>query len=407
MAKARRQPNILRNKRLRLRVVQAAKKYFWYGPGDELMVDAVLATIATRKWRTYPCWLLIMAPPGSGKTDLIDRIEHPNVISISQVTPKSLASGWRGAGGKDPSLLNIANRKVIIIKDFTSILTSPRESRDAIIGILRDAYDGSHSAVFGNIGLVSYKTHFTVIAAVTPIYEHFYSVTQQLGERFLIFRLRAIDPVMVASTSLDNMFKDAARLAELEAALHSYIAKLRMPPLTSLRMPSSQRKRMVDLATLVAGCRTHVHRSGTRKTITTDPQRETAGRLVRQLTQIAFGRAVSCGRLQLNNKDMALAVRIASDCIPTVVSKVIQSLFRINDRHAKRYPTDPAMWYCSPADVQRATHLGVATVKQRLGDLEALGLVKTQGHPRSSYCLRKDYIRAMRELRMWNGQERG
>jgi len=378
------------------------RQYFWFGGNDHQLVDVVLATIAANKWPGYPTWLMVMAPPGSGKTDLLCRMRHEDVLMVSQLTPNSLISGYRGGGG-DPSLLARLDGKIMLVKDFTAILTAPRDARDAVIGILRDAYDGESSRSLGNLGLQTYQARFTVIAAVTPVYEHYYSVAQQLGERFLTFRMRHIDEDRVAKASFDNMQGDDRPLSRIESAFAAYIQHVHVPKISQMIFPNKYRRRLIDLAVLTAACRTHVHRSGPRRAISAAPQKETAGRLVRQLARIMMGIACSRGRANILEADFRIARRLAVDSLPPLTACLLRGLYRLRKECMQKYPGASYRWYVSAPAVRAVVHLNIGTVQQRMEDLEALGILladpTSERHLR--YMLADKYWRKMTEVNLW------
>lgn len=161
-------------------------------PEDELWSsDAMVATIMASKFHknTEPVCVILVAPSGWGKTEMIRPILdwHGVGINFSVATTKALASGSPGAG---KSLLNKLDRRVLVIKDFTTVFSSP-EAKVAFFGTIREAYDGLFDKWSGAMdSSVAPRGRFVIFAGMVPnIYtklEH----DQDLGYRYLLIWLR-------------------------------------------------------------------------------------------------------------------------------------------------------------------------------------------------------------------------
>ena len=134
-------------------------------------IDVIFGTIFANRLNSKPVWLYLVAPPGGGKTEILQSLDGPGreIYSLSQLTPQTLISGQiREKRKSDPSLIPKLDGKVLVIKDFTAILDSKWENVNTITGQLRDAYDGSCKKVFGTGKDDLYESKFGIIAAVTP-----------------------------------------------------------------------------------------------------------------------------------------------------------------------------------------------------------------------------------------------
>ena len=61
---------------------------------------------------------------------------------LSELTENTLLSGLDEKGKPEPSLLMKLKDEVLIFKDFTTILSMPRDRLRAILAQLREIYDG-------------------------------------------------------------------------------------------------------------------------------------------------------------------------------------------------------------------------------------------------------------------------
>src|SRR6185295_20396517 len=128
----------------------------------------------------------------------------------------------------EPSLIPRLNEKVLVIKDFTSILGMNDNDKEEIFSILRDAYDGFCGKVFGNGVERSYKSRFTVIAAVTPSIYDLGPRHSALGERFLKFmmgdNLHHDQEEEIISRAIENVDRDSKIRTELSLVTGTFLS---------------------------------------------------------------------------------------------------------------------------------------------------------------------------------------
>jgi hypothetical protein len=169
--------------------VTAAYRKWLHLPSDEVL-RVMFGCVFANKIQGEPLWMFLVAPPGGSKSELLMSLsKHSMIETTTSITPHTLISGARFNGNVDPSLLSRLNHRILVIKDFTTILTMHYSYRDEIFGVLRDCYDGKTEKVFGTGQKRSYVSHFGILAGVTPKIEEFGSMHQSLGERFLKYRI--------------------------------------------------------------------------------------------------------------------------------------------------------------------------------------------------------------------------
>ena len=169
-------------------------RWLHIAPEDSDLIDYVLAVYVSNEMPGDPLWGLVIDAPGGGKTELLRSLrKRPDAYFLSSLTDKTLISGYRHPKRptKDPSLLPQLHGKVLVIKDLSPLLAMRRETRNTILADFRDAYDGFSDQGRGNIGRVSYEAKFSLLAASTLAIERFDAVDQELGERFVKFRMRS------------------------------------------------------------------------------------------------------------------------------------------------------------------------------------------------------------------------
>ena len=142
----------------------------WLHLEDSSMIDIICGTYIANKFNSDPLWMNIIGPPSSTKTEILRAFDgHCSAKFISNLTPSTLVSGIIPKKGKpDPSLLPQLNDKLVVLKDFTTVLSMRSENQAEILAQLREAYDGQYSKLFGNGKEINWTGRFGLIAACTP-----------------------------------------------------------------------------------------------------------------------------------------------------------------------------------------------------------------------------------------------
>jgi hypothetical protein len=124
---------------------------------------------------------------------------------------------------------------------------------------LREIHDGEFKRDFGTGVTKIWRGRVTVIAAVTPILDRYYSIFGVLGERFLQVRWHRPDSPEAGEWAIEQQGTESVIRTEARAAIQQLFKSIqkRSPVLTS-----EQTTRIASLAEVVAIGRTHVFRSG-------------------------------------------------------------------------------------------------------------------------------------------------
>jgi hypothetical protein len=274
-----------------------------------------------------PAWLFIVAPPGTGKTtmSLMGAAGLPQVIALGDISENTLLSGFYGH--QSPGLLEklgpvteegqtytTNGNAVLLVKDFTTVLSMRHEKRSAILGQLREIHDGEFKRDFGTGVSKIWRGRVTVIAAVTPVLDRYYSIFSVLGERFLQVRWHRPDSPEAGQWAIDQQGSEGAIRQEARDSIQQIFkwAHRRAPLLTG-----EQGKRIASLAEVVALGRTHVFRSGYgNREIEYVPESEANTRISKALAAIARGIAALHGREAVEEQDLQDALRVGFDSLP-------------------------------------------------------------------------------------------
>lgn len=136
-----------------------------------------------------PVWTTLIAPSSGGKTTLLAPLEFLNIcFMLNDLTEKTLVSGYK-VGGKEYSVLKIADRRVVVIPDFTTILTKNAQSKGEILGQLRQVYDGDFIKYTGT-GKIVWKGKIGMLLGCTPSIYRELEGARAMGERFTYFTMQ-------------------------------------------------------------------------------------------------------------------------------------------------------------------------------------------------------------------------
>lgn len=269
-------------------VREAYRKHFHVPDTDT--IDVLFGTVIANRLPGDPIWLFYVAPPGMTKTEYLQSMsDAPEIVAVSTLTPHALVSGANTSAG-DPSLIPQLRDRVLVIKDFTTILNMPQMAREEIFGVLRDAFDGHIAKSFGNGVHREYDAKFGILAGVTPAIDTFLEDEASLGERFLRWRIglpTRIDEHMeylrraAANVTKEVDIRNSLRKIAAEALAYDYQ--------DTVTIPKKIEDRILYLSIWTSIMRGTVIRDRYSKEITFQPFQELGTRLSKQFVKEAKG----------------------------------------------------------------------------------------------------------------------
>lgn len=288
---------------------------------------AFYAGLAAHDLLGQPVWLMLVAPPGCGKTELINPMRGlPNVHLIDSVTPNTLISGRapepNRPRGKEGLLERIGERGIILVPDFSTILAKGREPRRDIFAQFRCIYDGKLRREFGIDGLKNeWRGRITLGAAVTPVFDRHSAAFGALGDRFLLVRWKRIGGVEAGIKAMDQ--DQAAKDSAMQSAVHTLFEVMKSAP--EPRLDAVRKRRIAAVGEIVALSRIAIEREHNDELLY-EPEAEGAARLSQQLCQLARGSARLDGRDAVNDDDLRIVHRVAWDTLPPLRAKVLRAV---------------------------------------------------------------------------------
>lgn len=297
------------------------------------VIDIMFGTVIANRLPGDPLWLFLVAPSGGTKTELImSLMTSPKMVTTTTITAPALISGANIAGGNDPSLLRIMNERMLLIKDFTTILSMNAMFREEIFGILRDAYDGRIEKRFGNGVYRLYDPcRFGILAGVTPMIELFTEEHTALGERFLRYRLHLSpswddqrDILRQAVTNTTHEEQMRAELQELGVATLNHEFKV-SPVITDKIID-----RVLCLAQWTALMRATIIRDKFTKEVTHKPFSELGTRLAKQFCKLLLGIGMFRRINVVTESEYKIVKDIALGTVPSRMEEILRSIYKHN-----------------------------------------------------------------------------
>ncbi len=304
---------------------------------------------------------MIIGGSGDGKTETVTSLREgaffeshlTNASSLMSHTPKKEAEG--GTGG---ILRKMGNRGILILKDFTSVLSRPYEARQEILAALREIYDGYWIRSSGADGgrTTEWEGRITIIGASTSEYDRHYGVISQMGERFMLVRLDGRrNRREKGRQARDNSEHEVQMRAELSECVTGLLEAVEPESLPALTVEDEDR--LLDVADIATLMRTPARREDGVFLGMYEPEQPT--RFLKQLKQLVRGgMAIGLSR----EAAMRAAMRCARDSIEQRRLAIMLAL--LEEKAMQR------------EDIVKAAHIPRSTVARALEELEDLELTQ-------------------------------
>jgi hypothetical protein len=199
----------------------------------------MLGTIAGNMLDGDAIWLGLIAPPSSAKSELLVTLANlPHTEMVGTLSVAGLLSGvprrQQVAGAKGGLLQKIGTFGFLVMKDFGSILSLRPEAKAEVLAALREVYDGRYTRVVGADGgkVLQWSGKVGLLFACTRIYDSYYGVISELGDRFLLCRMEPSEGQFL------HALKNANRAPQMRARLVQAVTDLfaaSLPPPRDIR----------------------------------------------------------------------------------------------------------------------------------------------------------------------------
>jgi DeoR-like helix-turn-helix domain len=342
----------------------------WLYLPDPSPLYVVLATVAANQAPGDPVWLLLVGPPGSGKTELLAPLGVlPEVHPAATLTEASLLSGTpkkeQAKDAKGGLLREIGEYGIVVCKDFGSVLSMHRDARAATLSALREVYDGSWTRHVGTDGgkRLHWEGKVGLLAGCTPTIDNHAAVMGAMGERFMTYRMPDTDEDAQAARALAHAGHEEAMRAELGHAVRSVLVNVDTGRRRGLDLDDIEHSRLIQLATFAVRCRSAVERDGYTREVEIVPEPEAPGRLALTLARLlAALSTIGVDRAQA----WLIVTKVALDSMPKLRRLILDHVL------AQEGAIDTS-------DIAEALDHPTQTTRRGLEDLTAHGILRRAG----------------------------
>jgi hypothetical protein len=300
---------------------------------DDGVIKMLTASVIANRLSLDPVWLLMVSGSGSGKTELSDITTDLDFIhSISDLTTNTFASGLRSSGGRENSLLPKLNNGIMVFNDFTTILSKHSDERLAIMGQLREIYDGNYVKRTGNGEDVVWNGRIGAIAGSTEIVYKYLEDLSTMGDRFIMYSVDTPtndQRKLITKRSIRNTYKMDIMRERMKAAFTSYVTYvLENTDIDEVRLDETVEDKIIEIADFTAASRSGLAHSDRTGAITFIPSKEIGTRIAKQLMTLSTAFIVMskvdhgtpedhpCWNNQLTKADEKLLHKVAFTSIP-------------------------------------------------------------------------------------------
>jgi hypothetical protein len=342
----------------------------WFGEGYDLdAIDAVLATAAAERLDGDPLWLMLITGSGNSKTETLGAlVGSDGVVITSTISSEGalLSASPRKDRSKDATgglLRRLGDRGVLVIKDFTSILSMDRNTRANVLAAVREVHDGFWERNVGTDGgrSLAWRGRIGLIAACTTAWDRAHDVVAAMGDRFVSIRMDSTEPNgrrIAGQKAMANTGDEPTMRAALAAAVGAALAKV--DPRAAERPSPEEAQRLLAAADTVTLTRTGIDYDY-RGAVIDAHAPEMPTRFAKQLVQVMRG---ACAVGLTRADAFRLALRCARDSTPPLRLAIL--------RDVAAHP------HTRPRDVRQRLNKPHSTVDRQLQALHFLDVLETE-----------------------------
>jgi hypothetical protein len=304
----------------------------WLYLPDKTPLYAVLGTIAANLLPGDPVWLMLVGPPGGGKSELLQSLTKLEYVrTAGTLTEASLLSGSaqkdKAKDARGGLLREIGDFGIVVAKDFGSILSLNRDARSQLLAALREVFDGSWTRLVGTDGgrTLHWEGKIGFIGGCTQSIDRHHAVIGAMGERFIYLRLPAMDAGQQALRAMEHGGREKQMRQELAAAVSALFEH--GTPGDPKPLDAADRERLVSLSTFTVRARSAVERDGYTREIELVPEPEAPSRLVLVLCRLLAGLdAIGLDREQA----WPILTKVSLDSVPALRLLLLAALRNVD-----------------------------------------------------------------------------
>lgn len=340
----------------------------------------VVSTVAANLIEGYPVWLMLVGPPSSGKSALLNALKTiPHVFSMANISGESAflsATPERDRSDRSTGgvLRQVGAHGGIIIDDFTNVLSLRQDTQERIMSVFRETYGGTWTRDVGAEGglQLAWKGRVAFMGGVTGVIDRHHQISAALGERWIYCRMEHEDGFEKAMQALENRTGWQEDLAALFRAFFEGL-DLEFGRLQPRRALANHEKvRLIRLASVASRCRSSVPRDQYTKEVIDGRETEYEMRLAVVLGQLLVGMEY----IGVPEPERwRLLQKVALDSMPKLRRSVLEAVAR---------SSEPLLI----SDLRCSVGAGVGAINRAAEDLEIHGiLAREHGDARTRFLL--------------------
>ncbi len=302
---------------------------------DPSIMYAVLGTVAANMMQGEPVWLMLVGPPGSGKSEWLGSVLRvPNMHETRSISGESAflsatAERDRSEKASGGLLRKVGSHGGLVINDFTTILSMREDDFKKVMSAIRETYSGDWTRDVGSEGGLTLSWHGKIayLAGCTGTVDQHHAATAILGERWLYYRMEESDGFQRAMQLIRNTRKPEWKddfMALIAGFLDGQDLRFGVP-IERRSLTDVEAVRVIDMAEVAVKCRSAVARDRYTKEVIGAKETELVTRMSGALTQLLVGLDV----IGVTEYDRwKLLGRIALDSMPKLRQLVVMAAWR-------------------------------------------------------------------------------
>jgi hypothetical protein len=333
-----------------------------------------LAVVVSQRIKGISLQLLLVGPPGCGKTACLKALELvPGGYEFGMASASGLISATpkkdRDKESTGGLLRMVGENGFLLSKDFTTVLSMDPKDQKKLLAALREVADGKWVRNPGSDGGKQYewKGKCGFCGAVTPIIDEERQTMSTLGDRFLFVRYPYGEYYAESMAAMEQE-DEADVFTPIQVAVVEFLDQLTY---TTPKLDRMTLNRLHGVASLLAKARSHVQRGWNREADGIAVP-EVPTRLSQQLAQV-YKAATVMGMDERNI--WRLVSRVVIDTIPAYRRMCLQAIAERNNVPA------------TIADIKGKWSRTVeVTLRRSLEDLVIHGLLERMGDGPPNPC---------------------
>ena len=340
---------------------------------DDHIIDVTMAVIVANRMAGDSLSMYIVGPSSSAKTEVIrSLILYPHACHITKITQNTLMSGYKEPGrkGENYSLLlelKKSGQNILVFKDFTTILSMHRDARQELMSQIRELADGYVCNYYGNRQVIKFQGNIGIIAACTNALDEYTTVTEQLGERFLKYRVTAEMGEDIVKKAMDSATeKEVARTTTSEL-VRDFLARFDILPDLPRWEDGNIKYKVESLCILAAHIRSQVIMDRMANVMHTPPVHEGPGRLGAAAQKLSYALAIVQEKTTIDHGVYIILKKVIKDTVPQYRLKILEKLYEY-----KKLTT---------AELSRKVNFSYPSAKRYCEDLYVLEIITKKDYP--------------------------